>query len=155
MHIPRKDWLRGLTAHPAAALVELSGRLSAGWTLTYLALPQAGLGLLKLRDGAFHEPYYLGEFPIACCRVRVQLPDGATAEGAAQVMADDPALAQALAVLDAILAARLPGWQEVAALANEGASKRAEEDRRRRAMLAGTRVDFALLGATEEDEDEY
>lgn len=155
MNIPRRDWLRALIAHPAAALVELSVRLSAGWALSYLALPQAGLGLLKLRDGAFHEPYYLGEIPIACCRVRVQLPDGTTAEGAAQVMVDVPALAQALAVLDAILAARLPGWQEVAAWVGDGVSKRAEEDRLRSAMLAGTRVDFALLGATEEDEDEY
>lgn len=154
MNIPRKDWLRALTAHPAAALDELSGRLSSDWALSYLALPQAGLGLLKLRDGAFHEPYYLGEFPIACCRVRVQLPDGAAAEGAAQVMADAPALAQALAVLDAILAARLPGWQEVATLIGSGVIKRAEEDRLRGGMLAGTRVDFALLGTAEEDDDE-
>ena len=118
------------------------------------SLPQAGLGLLTLTDGAFHESYYLGEFPLSTCRVELVLPDGRRAEGGAQVMADDAELARSLAILDATLASRLPGWEQVSTHVESGAFQRSEENRRRCAMLAATRVDFALLGNNEEDGDE-
>lgn len=154
MELERKDWIRALTAHPAADLHALAERLAAGCELRLTRLPQAGLGLLQLADGALHEAYYLGEFPLSTCSLELTLADGRRAEGGAQLMADDAALARALAILDAVLAARLPGWEDVSARVQAGARLRAEADRRRRAVLAATRVDFALLGNTGEDDDE-
>lgn len=154
MELERKDWIRALTAHPAADLHALAERLTAGCELRLTRLPQAGLGLLQLADGAFHEAYYLGEFPLSTCSLELTLADGRRAEGGAQLMADDAALARALAILDAVLAARLPGWEDVSARVQSGARLRAEADRRRRAVLAATRVDFALLGNTGENDDE-
>lgn len=153
--LERKDWIRALTAHPPEMLTALAEELSDACELRLTRLPQAGLGLLTLTDGAFHEPYYLGEFPLSSCGVELVLADGRRASGGAQVMADDAQLARSLAVLDAILAARFPGWGRVAAQVESGATLCAEADRRRRAMLAATRVDFAMLndGEAEGDED--
>ena len=150
----RKDWIRALTAHPATELNALATELTAACNVTLRSLPQAGLGLLTLTDGAFRAPYYLGEFPLSSCSVEIALADGRRAAGGAQVMADDAELARSLAILDAILAARFPGWERVAALVESGALVRAEEDRRRRAMLAATRVDFAMLNYAADDDSE-
>ncbi|MEW6679146.1 MAG: phosphonate C-P lyase system protein PhnG [Pseudomonadota bacterium] len=155
MNLERKDWIRALTAHPVSTLNALADELTRDCDVKLKSLPQAGLGLLQLSDGAFHEPYYLGEFPLSSCSIELSMADGRTAAGGAHVMADDADLARTLAILDAILAARLPGWERVSAQIDAGATTRAEEDRRRRAMLAATRVDFAMLNnAEEEDGDE-
>lgn len=154
MNAPRAEWLHRLTAHPAAVLIETARQLARDWTLTHVELPQAGLGMLKLADGAFGEPYYLGEFPLARAHVRLELPDGREAHGAAQLLGDDAALVAALAVLDAVLAAQLPGWETATALLDQGGQRRAEERRARRAMLGATRVDFATLGSGTEDDDD-
>lgn len=151
--LERKDWIRALTAHPASALNALADELVRGCDVKLKSLPQAGLGLLQLADGAFHEPYYLGEFPLSSCSIELSMPEGRTAAGGAHVMADDAQLAHSLAILDAILAARLPGWERVSAHIDAGAMTRAEEDRRRRAMLAATRVDFAMLNNAENDDE--
>lgn len=150
----RRHWLRAVTAHPPETLAGLADELGASWSVTYKTLPQAGLGMLQLRDGALHQAYYLGEFPLARCWLSLAGPDGKSYQGAAQVMEDDPRLAEALAVLDAVLAHRLPGWERVSELVETGKASRAEEDRIRARMLAATRVDFALLSATEEADDD-
>lgn len=154
MPLERTDWIRALTAHPTPDLHTLAERLAAGCEVRLTRLPQAGLGLLQLADGAFHEAYYLGEFPLSTCSLELALADGRRAAGGAQVMADDAALARSLAILDAILAARFPGWEEVSGQVQSGAARRGEDDRRRRAMLAATRVDFAVLNDTGEDDDQ-
>jgi alpha-D-ribose 1-methylphosphonate 5-triphosphate synthase subunit PhnG len=154
MSLERKDWIRALTAHPANVLKALADELTVGCKVKFTSLPQAGLGLLTLTDGAFHEAYHLGEFPLSSCSIELSLPDGRHARGGAQVMADDAELARSLAILDAILAARFPGWDKVSALIASGASRRAEENRRRSAMLAATRVDFAMLNSARDGEDE-
>lgn len=153
MNVERKDWTRALSAHPATALHALAERLADGCEIRLTRLPQAGLGLLQLADGALREPYYLGEFPLSTCSLELTLADGRRAEGGAQLMADDAPLARSLAILDAVLAARLPGWEGVSAYVASGARLRAAEDHRRRAVLAATRVDFALLGGENGDED--
>ena len=153
MPLAREDWVRALTAHPPASLIQLAAQLSKDCSVTQIRLPQAGLGLLKLADGAFHEAFYLGEFPLATCSVELALTDGRRASGGAQVMADDAELARALAILDAILAAEFPGWETVAEHVQSGNARRIEEARRRRAILNKTRVDFALLSNTAEDDD--
>ena len=109
MNLERTDWVRALTAHPAPLLNALATKLTAECEVKLTSLPQAGLGLLTLTDGAFLEPYYLGEFPLSACRLEIGLADGRRADGGAQVLADDAGLARSLAILDAILAARFPG----------------------------------------------
>ncbi|MDZ4252897.1 MAG: phosphonate C-P lyase system protein PhnG [Sulfuritalea sp.] len=154
MNLERKDWIRALTAHPATVLNALADELTVGCGVKLMSLPQAGLGLLTLTDGAFHEPYYLGEFPLSSCSIELALSDGRRAAGGAQVMADDAELARALAILDAVFAAGFPGWERVSAHIESGAKERTDEDRRRRAMLAATRVDFAMLNNAEDGDDE-
>ncbi|MCK9986209.1 MAG: alpha-D-ribose 1-methylphosphonate 5-triphosphate synthase subunit PhnG [Azoarcus sp.] len=154
MNFERRDWIRALTAHPADDLKMLAGALAADCDVRLKSLPQAGLGLMTLTDGAFHEPYYLGEFPLSTCSVEITLGDGRSAFGGAQVMADDAELARALAILDAFLAAGLPGAERVSPMLASGARLRGEEDCRRRAMLAATRVDFAMLNNADEDDSD-
>lgn len=154
MNLERKDWIRALTAHPVPLLNALAEQLVADCEVNLTSLPQAGLGLLQLTDGAFHEPYYLGEFPLSACRLELALPDGRRADGGAQVLADDAELARSLAILDAVLASRLPGWERISQHVASGARQRSEADHRRSAMLAATRVDFAMLNNTEDDDDE-
>ena len=101
--------------------------------------------MLKLQDSAFEQAFYLGEFPLASVWLQVETPDGIIAEGAAQVMDDRIEIAEALALCDAVLSARLPGWQRLAELLAEGETLREARRQERKRMLATTRVDFSLL----------
>lgn len=152
--LPRSSWLRALTAHEPEALKALARDVAAGWHIRLERLPQAGLALLALKEGAFDEAWYLGEFPISVCELELETPTGQCARGAAQVMADDAELARALAILDACLAGGLPGAERIAGWLESGVRKRAEEDARRQAMLAATRVDFCMLNDVAEEDDE-
>jgi alpha-D-ribose 1-methylphosphonate 5-triphosphate synthase subunit PhnG len=143
--IAREDWLSALSAVPEEQLNSLVDTLSATWDIRPLTLPQAGLGMLRMRDSALDESFYLGEFPLANCTISVTTDSGETAEGAALVMDDRVERAERLALCDAILAARLPGWRQVFSLMFDGLSRLDDLDRERKAMLARTRVDFALL----------
>jgi len=143
--IPRAQWVRMLTAMPEADVVRLGEELAEPFTVAHKALPQAGLGLLRMEDGALADSYFLGEIPVAMAWVELRDAAGRVAEGAAQVMADSAELAVALAVCDAILANRLLGHERVARQMEAGAALRHDEDRRRRAMLLQTRVDFSLI----------
>lgn len=138
--------MRALLAHPPDEVKALARAVAEGCEIRLLRLPQAGLGLLQLTDGALGERWYLGEFPVSCCAVEVVTPQGTRALGAAQVLADDADLAQALAVLDAVAAGGLPGAERVRQCITRGANANRETDARRRSLLAATRVDFALLG---------
>jgi alpha-D-ribose 1-methylphosphonate 5-triphosphate synthase subunit PhnG len=143
--IAREDWLSALSAVPEDQLATVVDALSSGWKISPTTLPQAGLGMLRMRDGALNEPFHLGEFPLASCRISVTTESGETAEGAALVMDDRVERAERLALCDAILAARLPGWRQVFALLFDGMARREDLNYARKAMLARTRVDFTLL----------
>jgi alpha-D-ribose 1-methylphosphonate 5-triphosphate synthase subunit PhnG len=119
-----------------------------------IQLPQSGLALLKLRDSAQGDAYYPGEVPLAIAHVRVTTADGSSFEGAAQLLDDRASLARAIAVLDAVLAARLSGHEAAQALLATGAARLAEQAAQRRALLASTRVDFSLLGTAEDENDD-
>jgi alpha-D-ribose 1-methylphosphonate 5-triphosphate synthase subunit PhnG len=143
--IAREEWVSALSAVPESRLSEVVETLSSDWQIRPKTLPQAGLGMLKMRDSALNEPFYLGEFPMASCSVTVTTGSGETVEGAVLVMDDRVERAEELALCDAVLAARLPGWQQLYELLQEGMARRAENSRERKAMLARTRVDFSLL----------
>ena len=59
----RRDWTRALAALPATEIKAAADTITRTHEVQDIRLPQAGLGLLTLRDGAFHEPFYLGEVP--------------------------------------------------------------------------------------------
>lgn len=113
---------------------------------------EAGLALMQWRDAVMHQPFYIGELPLARAAVAISLHDQRF-EGGAVVMADDAELAHALAVLDAVWTHRLPGAEDVDELAEIGARQRACLRTERQAMLKRTRVDFSLLSEAEDEEE--
>jgi alpha-D-ribose 1-methylphosphonate 5-triphosphate synthase subunit PhnG len=143
--LTREAWVSALSLLPETRLTELVNGFPKAWKVQPTMLPQAGLGMLKMKDSAFNESFYLGEFPLASCAVTVTTESGVTAEGAALVMDDRVERAEQLALCDAVLSAQLPGWQAVNELLLEGCVRRDEINRERKAMLARTKVDFSLL----------
>ncbi|NJN45355.1 MAG: phosphonate C-P lyase system protein PhnG [Candidatus Competibacteraceae bacterium] len=141
----REEWVSALSAVPEETLSAVVNRFPSSWKIQPKALPQAGLGMLKMRDSALGDPFYLGEFPLATCWVTVVTEAGEATEGAALIMDDRVERAEQLALCDAVLSARLPGWRQVAELVEQGAERRDELTQERKSMLARTRVDFSLL----------
>lgn len=152
--VSRGQWLRLWTAVPAQRVRAIGAELAARYPIDDIELTQSGLGLLPLTDSALGEAYYLGEIPLARAHVRIGDGQGGQVEGAATLVDDRASLARALAILDGVLAARLPGHEPALALLAEGAANIAQTDSDRRKLLAATRVDFSLLGTTDEDDED-
>ena len=148
--IKRESWVSALNNLPAEDIIDLTNQLSLNWIIQAKAVPQSGLGMLKLNDSALNEPYYLGEFPLASAWLEIKTDDELLAEGAAQVMDDRVELAQALALCDAILSARLPGWEQVADLLDKGVEQQKAVNLQRKHLLAQTQVNFSLLDDADE-----
>lgn len=145
INLPREQWVRALSVIPEEALASVVQNFPDAWEVTPNALPQEGLGLLKFRDSALGDAFYLGEFPLATCWLSIITPDAVSAEGAAMVMDDRADRAEQMALCDAVLSAQLPGWEAVAKLIEQGGEQLALKARERKSMLAKTRVDFSLL----------
>lgn len=143
--IPRIEWVSALKALPTNDLLALTKKLSEGWTLRPKSVPQSGLGMMKLKDSAYNETFYLGEFPLASAWLEVTTPDGMKVEGAAQVMDDRIEVAEALALCDAVLSSKLPGWKQIYNMVEQGLVINEKTNRERKMILARTRVDFSLL----------
>ncbi|MDP3887475.1 phosphonate C-P lyase system protein PhnG [Hydrogenophaga sp.] len=153
--IPSRDqWLRLWSALPAASVKALASDLAGQHQVQDLALPQSGLGLLPITDSALGDTYFIGEIPLAQAHVRVTTTHGQSVEGAAILVDDRAGVARAMAILDAVLAARIPGCEAATELLDQGAAALAEQSHQRRSLLVATRVNFALLGTNEEDDDE-
>ena len=150
----RTQWPRLLLACPPESVRILARRLAQQHEVQDVQLPQSGLALLKLCDSAQGEAYYPGEVRLAVARVRVTTADGTQSEGSAQLLDDRASLARAIAVIDAVLAGQLPGHEEALPVLAAGRVRLAEQKAQRLALLATTRVDFSLLGTTEQDDDE-
>lgn len=150
--IARSQWLRMWQAVEPAHIKALAKQVSLNCEIVDLHIPKAGLGLLQLRDSALGDAYFLGEIPVTKAHVRIHSPSGQVAEGAAQCMDDRVALTRAMAILDGVLAAKLPGWESVEQSLQIGALHVQADAELRRANLNATKVDFSLLGTMEEDE---
>lgn len=151
--IERRHLVACLVAAGRDAVLNTANQLSEGLTVTPLQLAESGLALMQWRDAVQHQPFFLGEVPMARAAIVLGNHRGERAEGGAVVMADDAELAQALAVLDAVFASRWPGAEAVDALALRGAQAREEIRAVRQAGLKRTRVDFALLAEAQADAD--
>lgn len=143
--IQRTAWVSALKELPAQDLLAMTKEVSKDWILRPKSLPQSGLGMMKLRDSAFNEAFYLGEFPVSSAWLEVTTPEGHKAEGAAQVMDDNVEIVEALALCDAVLSSELPGWQQVYTMVEQGVAIREKTNHERKVMLARTLVNFSLL----------
>jgi alpha-D-ribose 1-methylphosphonate 5-triphosphate synthase subunit PhnG len=152
---PRASWVRLLMAADRRALLACARELGGRYAVRHRAAPQAGLHLLQVRDGAFGEPYFLGEIPTAAAQVAVRASDGVDHPGAAWVMADDAELAQAIAVIDAVLSAGLPHQEAARRLLEQGRAACAREGAVRAHMLERTTVDFSLLSETDDADADH
>jgi len=153
MNIPRKDWPSALCALNANKVKEVVALLLQNFEVRDVALPQAGLGLLNMRDSAFHESYFIGEMPVARSEVILRTSSGEETRGGAVIVDDRAQFARSIAILDAVLASKLAGWEHAAELVERGIEVRQLKDKERKKLLTATRVDFSLLGQ-EDDEDE-
>lgn len=151
----RSQWPRLLSALPAQLVRQSAARLSEGMQIRDVLLPQSGLGLMQMRDGARAEPYFIGEIPLSRAHVRISNKQGCVAEGGAQLMDDRASMARAIAILDAIRAAGWSGSEEIDALLEAGAKQLQQTEQERHAMLARTQVNFTLLESAEEEEDPH
>jgi len=149
----RTNWVSALKTLPINELISSTTELSESWTLRPKSLPQSGLGMLKIKESAFNEQFYLGEFCLSSAWLEVTTTEGLVAEGAAQVMDDRVELAEALALCDAILSAQLPGWEKVSTMVEKGLSLRKATETERKKMLANTLVDFSLLDDADKGQD--
>lgn len=150
----RSQWPRLLLAVPEAEVLSAAEALVGRYLVEDMTLPQAGLGLLQLKDGAFDEAYYPGEIPLASAHVVLFDADGKQHEGAVRIMYDKAELARAIAVIDAALAGNIGGSETIIPLLQRGAALLQQQNALRKKMLVRTRVDFALLGSTEEEESD-
>lgn len=151
--IERRHLVACLVAAGREPVLSTATQVTEGLTVTPLQPAESGLALMQWRDAVQHQPFFLGEVPMARAAVALVNHRGERAEGGAVVMADDAELAHALAVLDAVFAQRWPGAEAVDALAQRGAQSRDRVRAVRQAGLKRTRVDFALL-ADADDESE-
>ena len=149
--VSREQWGSLLSSLPESRLKEVVDRVSSGWRIRPRAVPQSGLGMLKMKDSALNESYYLGEFPMSSCWLSVSTANGQVAEGASLIMDDNLEQSERLAICDAILSAQLPGYEEIDALLLEGMNRRRQIEAERKSILARTRVDFSLLDDVGED----
>lgn len=151
--IERRHLVACLVAAGREPVLNTAAQLTEGLTVTPLQPAESGLALMQWRDAVKHQPFFLGEVPMARAAVALVNHRGERAEGGAVVMADDAELAHALAVLDAVIAQRWPGAEAAHALALRGAQARDDVRAVRQAGLKRTRVDFALLAEADEDSE--
>jgi alpha-D-ribose 1-methylphosphonate 5-triphosphate synthase subunit PhnG len=149
--IERRHLVACLVAVGREPLLNTAAQLTEGLTVTPLQPVESGLALMQWCDAVQHQPFFLGEVPMARAAVALVNHRGERAEGGAVVMADDSDLAHALAVLDAVFSQRWPGAEAVDALALRGAKAREDIRAVRQAGLKRTRVDFALLAEADEE----
>lgn len=147
----RSQWPRLLMAVPAGELKKFASVVTADMLVEDIQLPQSGLGLLRLKDGALGEQYFCGEIPLARARVRISGKSGG-AEGAATILDDRTGMARNIAIIDAVLSGRLDGHEKVISLLRIGALGIERQSAERRAMLASTLVNFSLFGGEEDDD---
>lgn len=148
--IPRSLWLRYWSVVNASELAACVERITQRNHVIDIRHPRSGLALMQMRDSALGDCFYMGEIPWSRAHVRVLGHDGKDGEGAAEWMDDRQHMARHLAVLDAVMAFRLEGWEQAHALLLCGQSICAQQDMQRGSLLQATRVDFKRLDENDE-----
>lgn len=149
----RGSWPALLALHDTEALTaSVTAVVEAGYSFHHVSQAADGFALLQLEDSCQRQPFYLGELPLASAEVQVQTPGGHKLDGACQLMSDDAAAVEAIAIWDALLAAddiAEPAHAAVKArglaLLEEAIAKREAIAAERKAILAATKVNFQMM----------
>ncbi|MGO9171351.1 MAG: phosphonate C-P lyase system protein PhnG [Rhodomicrobium sp.] len=149
--LPRSQWIRALCAADERRILDLAERLSRDLDAQPTSNPCAGLQLLRLRESVTLDTFYIGEVAVTSASVQLRTPGGNRVEGGAIVMDDRIELASALAVLDGVLAFKLPGAKEADRLLQEGHAALGQKDRIRAAMLSRTKAGFSSMAEAGND----
>jgi alpha-D-ribose 1-methylphosphonate 5-triphosphate synthase subunit PhnG len=119
--------------------------ISDRYPVRVTSLPTSGLAMLKLRESVNGDAFNLGEIPLSTATVELDLGDGQTALGGANVMADDADLAVWVAICDAVLVNNLSGSETLVGLLEEGLAELQRDQDIRQSIMDRTRVRFSLL----------
>jgi alpha-D-ribose 1-methylphosphonate 5-triphosphate synthase subunit PhnG len=149
----RAQWGAALASQPRDAVCALGDRLGRQYAVEHQEVPTAGLAMMPVRDAVLNERFNLGEVPLSRAHVRLGPPHREPVFGGSAVLADDPELAVAIAVCDAVLAHDLDGADEVAALVVAGAAAARQRAAERAQMQQRSKVAFALLSQQLDDDD--
>jgi phosphonate C-P lyase system protein PhnG len=152
--ITRAQWPRLLGALPPERVTACAEALRAGYRVEPLLLAAEGLGLLRMREGCFGEHYHLGEFPLAQAALELIDADGRRFSGGARVLSSRAEYAEAVAILDALLANALPGSERVSELLEDGRRATERVEARRAEVRERTRVEFSLLSSASGEADD-
>lgn len=151
INIEREEWSSLLALVPESELLGISKDIPNNWIVQPKLLPQTGLGMMKMRDSALNEEFYLGEFILSNCWIVIKDQTGEIAEGATWIMDASQEKTETIALCDAILSHQLTGWEKVNALLQLGLSIKQEKEKERKTILAKTIVDFSLLDEAENE----
>lgn len=141
----RARWSVLLAAGDRGELRSLVEQLKHLYAVRSITPTVSGLGLLQITDSVHGDGFHLGEFTLSSAAIELTDATGNRITGGAVIMADDEDLAQCLAILDAILAARAAGYLQVVELLRRGEAAIAEADLNRQRIMAATAVDFSTL----------
>lgn len=141
----RPQWVRALRAHPPAKILSCADAGAAGF-LRQVRRQERGVRPLPVQPLPGLPSIFLGAVPVVAVELELVDERGRRYPGGAQLLGDDEPLALALAVCDALLAHRLPGWEAVARLVKSGAAKCRAQERQREGMLVLTRREFEGAG---------
>ena len=144
MMITRNNHIKALCSAPPNQVMDLARALKPLFEVTTMALPENGLGILKLRETAGNDAFFIGEVPVSTAHVALQ-KDGQTYHGGACILSDNQDLAQSIAILDAILENELSGVVRCRELVEMGLDAIKERDTMRHTILARTKVAFNVL----------
>ncbi len=154
LHDIRSRWGVALQAIDREQVLSLAARITSTYPARHTRTPSAGLVMLQMRDSVLGEHFNMGEVPVSEARIALSVGTSDDVIGGARIMKDDAELAEAIAVCDAVLAHDLEHQVEVAQLVEEGIARLDGRERVRRGIRCLTRVDFALLNQTLDEEDE-
>ncbi len=149
----REQWLPALACLSPVELRTAVMPILDSYDLEHQALPEDGLGLLQIKDGAWGQSFYLGEFPLASAHIVLRTTQGREFSGAAQYLGDKKEKAVYMAVCDAVLAHNLPESHMVWELVSAGKKKREEIKGQRQAIISRTRVNFDLVSPAQGGSD--
>ncbi len=134
------------------AAVELE---SERYLIRRMQLSESGLYLLQMADSVQGDPFILADVPVSMASVGLYCREEDDFHlGTAVIMRDDPALAEYIAVGDAVLRNRLEGWESWADLVEIGMIRLNQTRNDRRGILARSRVDLSMLSQAGESEEE-
>ena len=131
----RRERTRILVDGDRALARSMASEVESAFPVEVLDDPREGLVMVKVRESAKRQQFYLGEALMTSCRVKV-----GDAQGLGMVMGDDRQLAFDLALIDAAFSLE-SGSIDTAQWEEQLRAERAREQ----AIANKTRVDFSTM----------